>query len=149
MPSTTTSKKVLVGERGATKYRYLGGVAVFSTVLFAVSYLFLPEGWWNGTMTPAVFGIIVALSALAGYRQYGLLFGISGSWLPLFAVVLRGEFVGTTLEGGTPPVSPVQLATTMLMLTTVVGVLFGIVGYAIGAGLRRLENRVRSTPTAT
>ena len=149
MDAVAALKRTLLGRPGPEKHRYLGGVAAFSVVLFAVSYLFLYEGWWNGAMTPLLLGSMLVLSAFAGYRQYGLAFGIAGSWLPLSAVILRGEFIGTTMEGGTAPVSPVQLATTMLTLTTLFGVLFGLVGYALGAGLRFLENRLRSTPAAT
>ena len=140
-------KRMLLGRASANNGRYLAVIAVLSLVLFGISYWYLYEGWWSGGGPTIVLLIAtVFIAVIAGYEQYGLLSGIIGTSLPVFALLLRGEYVATTMEFPSPPQpTPAEYLIQSVMFAVIPGTLIGILGYALGYGLRAVKERVSST----
>ena len=131
-------KRMLLGRPNASSGRYLVVIVLLSLVLFCVSYWYLSEGWWSGGVpTTALLIITVFVAVVAGYEQYGLLSGIIGSSLPVFALLLRGEYVGSSMGyPSPPPPTLVEYLVQSVELAVIPGVLIGVLGYALGYGLR-------------
>ena len=131
-------KTMLLGRPNASSGRYIAVIAVLSLVLFCASYWYLSEGWWSGGVPTTVLLIItIFVAVVAGYEQYGLLSGIIGSSLPVFALLLRGEYVGSSMRyPPSPPPTLIEYLTQSVELAVVPGILIGVFGYTLGYGLR-------------
>lgn len=141
-------RRTLFGRSGTNRYRYVGGVAVLALGLFAVSYLLLSEGWWNeGEKTLVVLGIMMMAAAVAGYQQYGVVLGIVGAYLPLLALLLRGEYIDTPL--GSQSIPPLNYVAGMVGIFILFAIPIGIVGYALGYILNITKNHVLPTSSTT
>jgi hypothetical protein len=142
-------KRTLLGRPGENTGRYLVGCAGISVVLCGVSYLYLPEGWWSSAgPTIGLLVITAFVAVVAGYKRYGVLPGVIGTSLPIFALLLRGAYVASTLElpASSPPTT-VEYVSRSVVLAAAVGVPIGILGFALGYGMRAAQERVSSPPS--
>lgn len=143
-------KRILLGDPDAKNGRYLAVILVLSVAVAGVSYLFLPDGWWsppgptNGLLLSMAF-----VGVVAGYKQYGLLPGVVATSLLPLALLLSGAYYNTTLEyPPPPPPTPIEHVSRSVTLAVVPGILVGVLGYALGCGLRAATGWVRSASSA-
>lgn len=117
-------KRALLGRPRTNTGRYLLSIAGSSIVLGGSSYLYLQEGWWSGGPTAGLLMMTAFVAVVAGYKHYGILPGITGTSLPIFALLLRGEYVTSTLElPASPPPTAVEYVSRSVLFAVAVGLL--------------------------
>lgn len=143
-------KRLFLGKPDANSSRYLAVVTILSVALFGVSYWYLYEGWWSGGgPTVALLVMTMFIAVVAGYEQYGILSCIAGAFLPIFALLLRGEYITSTMEyPSSPPPTPAEHVAQSVVFAIAPAILVGVLGYALGYGLRLMRERTAPTSSA-
>jgi len=149
----TETKQPGTGGRTPTSNQFLGICLAAGVLLLLVHVLLLSPGWLWFEVAWAVAGFGGVVGAVTGYLGFGATAGIAGSSTPGLALALRGEYwlfyygCFERPSGRSVCNDPAAGAfrRTVLPLALSVGFVLAhtLVGYALGAGVRRARDRIR------
>lgn|GEM_PF-2475462 len=136
-----------------TRERFRGLSLAAGAVLLVGHVLLLSPGWLEFEVAWAVAGFGGIVGAIAGYLGFGPTVGVVGASTPGLALALRGEYwlfyygcfdrpSGESVCTA-PPVGVFRRALLPLALSIGFVLAHAVVGYAFGAGVRRVRDRAQ------